>query len=137
MMRSRYSLLTELLLLGGVCVALLIWVIPAQTSEGGFGLSPAFLPTMLTVALLALVLCDGALRLLAKRDEPAYPAGFDALARILGVAVIGALALRFGGVVLAGAVTSAAGLLALGELRPLPVLVTTLVSGGALWLVFG
>ncbi|WP_454654936.1 hypothetical protein [Bosea beijingensis] len=67
MMRSRASLLAETLLLCGGCLALMFWIIPAQTSEGGFGLSPAFLPTMLSAAILLLVLGDGALRLAAPK----------------------------------------------------------------------
>lgn len=136
-MRSRASFLGEMLLLGGALLALLVWIIPAQTSEGGFGLSPAFLPTALTVALLVLVLGDGALRLFAGREELAYPEGYGALWRILAVTVLGALVLRFGGVALAGAVTSAAGLLVLGERRPLPLVATTVLCGGILWFVFG
>ena len=136
-MRSRRSLLAEMLLLSGFCVALLVWIIPNQTSEGGFGLSPAFLPTALTAALLALLVLDGGQRLLARRAEAAYPEGFGALGRILVVAVLGALTLRFAGIVLAGAVSSAAGMLILGERRALPVLATALICGGTLWLAFG
>lgn len=136
-MRSRRSLLAEMLLLSGFCVALLVWIIPNQTSEGGFGLSPAFLPTALTAALLALLVLDGGQRLLARRAEAVYPEGFGALGRILVVAVLGALTLRFGGIVLAGAVSSAAGMLILGERRALPILATALICGGTLWLAFG
>jgi hypothetical protein len=136
-MRSQASFLAEMLVLGAAFLALIVWVIPAQTSEGGFGLSPAFLPTTLAIVLLVLVLGDGALRLLRPREEPAYPAGFGALARVLGVSVIGTLALRFGGVSFAAAVTSGAGMLALGERKPLPILATVLGCGGAVWLVFG
>jgi hypothetical protein len=136
-MRSRGSLLAETALLAGFCIALLVWIIPTQTSEGGFGLSPAFLPTTLSMVMLGLIAADGALRCFAKRPEPAYPAGFGALARILALAILGALTLRFGGVALAGAVTSGSGLLLLGERRVTPILATTLVCGGTLWLTFG
>lgn len=136
-MRSRGSMLAETALLAGFCLALLVWIIPAQTSEGGFGLSPAFLPTALAAALLVLVLADGAGRLLTRRAEPAYPEGFGALGRIMALAVLGALVLRFGGVALAGAVASGAGLPLLGERRPLPILATALGCGGLLWLTFG
>jgi hypothetical protein len=136
-MRSRLSLIAETLLLAGFCVALLVWIIPAQTSEGGFGLSPAFLPTALTAALLALLVLDGGRRLVSRRAEPAYPTGIGALGRIIGLAVLGALILRFGGIVPAGAVTSAAGMVILGERRALPVLGTAIICGATLWLAFG
>lgn len=137
MMRSRGSLLAEALLLSGIFLALVLWIIPAQTSEGGFGLSPAFLPTTLALVLLALVLGDGALRLLRGRNEAAYGAGFGALARIVVVSVLGAVVLRFAGVAAAAGVTSAVGLFALGERRPLPILALALACGGVFWLVFG
>lgn len=136
-MRSRGSLLAETLLLSGFCVLMLVWIIPTQTSEGGFGLSPAFLPTTLTAALLGLLLLDGGQRLLARRAEPAYAPGHGAVWRVLFLATLGVLVMRFGGVALSGAVTSAAGLLILGERRVLPVLATALICGGTLWLAFG
>jgi hypothetical protein len=137
MMRSRGSQLAETLVLAGACLLMLVWVIPTQTSEGGFGLSPAFLPTALTGVILLLVLGDGVLRLVTRRQEPAYEGGFGALGRVLAVAILGALVLRFAGVGAAAAVTSATGLLVLGERRPLPILVTALACGGVFWLVFG
>ena len=136
MTRSRASLLAEMLLLGGGCLALLFWIIPTQTSEGGFGLSPAFLPNILAAAILLLVLADGVLRLTARRPESAYPAGFGALARSLAVAGFGAIVLAYAGVAASAALTPAAGMLAMGERRPLPVLATSALLGGAFWLVF-
>ena len=136
MMRSRASLLAEMLLLCGGCLALMFWIIPAQTSEGGFGLSPAFLPTILAAAILLLVLADGVLRMTAGRAESAYPAGFGAIARLLAVAGFGALVLGYAGIVASAAVTPAAGMLVLGERRPLPVLATSALLGAAFWLVF-
>lgn len=136
MTRSRASLVAEMLLLAGLCLALLFWIIPAQTSEGGFGLSPAFLPSACAGAILVLVVADGILRLARRQAEPAYPEGYGALARILAVAVVSAVLLRHGGVALSGAATPAIGMLALGVRRPLPILATAALCGGALWLVF-
>lgn len=135
MTRSRASLLAEMLLLCGGCLVLLFWIIPTQTSEGGFGLSPAVLPNILAAAILLLVLADGGLRLAAGRHGSAYPAGCGALARSLAVAGFGAIVLAYAGVAASAALTPAAGMLALGERRPLPVLATAALLGGAFWLV--
>ncbi|CAM5764408.1 hypothetical protein [Bosea minatitlanensis] len=136
MTRSRASFLAEMLLLGAICLALLFWIIPAQTSEGGFGLSPAFLPDILAAAILLLVLADGVSRLRNHRVEGAYPTGVGALARVLAVAGFGALVLTYAGVAASAAATPAAGMLALGERRPLPILATAALLGGVFWLVF-
>jgi len=136
MTRSFASVLTETLILAAGFIALLIWIIPAQTSDGGFGLSPAFLPNVCAGAILALVLTDGVLRLLSRRSDAAYPENYRAALLVLAVSVVGALALMWGGVALSASVCTALGMLAMGERRPLPVILTTALCGGVFWLIF-
>lgn len=136
MTRSGASVFTETIVLVVGCLALLVWVIPAQTSEGGFGLSPAFLPNVCTAAILVLVLADGVHRRLSRRREAAYPENYRAALMILGVAVVGVLALMWGGVALSATLCTALGMLAMGERRPVPVLVITALCGGVFWLIF-
>lgn len=135
--RSRASVLAEALFLGGFSLALLVWIIPAQTSEGGIGLSPAFLPEVCAAAIGILVLLDGAGRLLRGAPAAAYPEGWAALLRIGGISLLGGLVLAWAGVTAAALATCAAGLLVLGERRPLVIAATLLICGGAVWLVFG
>lgn len=136
MTRSVASVVTETLFLVAGCLALLLWIIPAQTSEGGFGLSPAFLPNACTAAIVVLVLADGVQRLLSGRRDTVYPENYRAALLIGGVAVAGALALMWGGVALSATVCTALGMLAMGERRPVPVLMITALCGGVFWLIF-
>ena len=134
--RSRVSLLIEAAVLIGACVLALVWFIPAQTSEGGFGLSPAFLPKLCVAAIGLLIAADAVLRLVRRKSEPAYAEGWGAFMRLASAACLGTLALRFGGMVAAVAVCCVATALALGERRPVYVLAPALVCAGVFWLVF-
>lgn len=49
--------LGELLVVGGACLAMIFWIIPAQTSSGGeLGLSPQLVPTVCAAAIGLLTL---------------------------------------------------------------------------------
>jgi hypothetical protein len=135
--RSRVSLAVEAVVLIGICGLALTWFIPAQTSAGGFGLSPAFLPNLCVAAIAVLVAADAVLRVVRRRTEPAYAEGWRAFVRLAAAACLGTLALRFGGMVAAAAVCCVATALALGERRPVHVLAPALVCAGVFWLVFG
>ena len=133
--RSRASLLVEAVVLVVVCVLALVWFIPAQTSEGGFGLSPGFLPKLCVAAIGVLIAADGVLRLIPRRSEPTYAEGWGAFLRLAAATCLGTLALRFGGMVPAAAVCCIATALALGE-RRLVHTAPALVCAAVFWLVF-
>ena len=80
--RTRASLLIEAVVLTGVCLLALFWLIPAQTSEGGFGLSPAFLPKLCVAVIGLLIAADGVLRLVRRVPQPRYAEGWGAFARV-------------------------------------------------------
>jgi hypothetical protein len=134
--RSRASLAIEALVLVGLCVLALAWFIPAQTSAGGFGLSPGFLPNLCVAAIGVLVGADGVLRFVRRTAEPSYAEGWGAFIRLAAAALLGTLALRFGGMIAAVAVCCVATALALGERRPVYVLAPALVCAAVIWLVF-
>lgn len=134
--RSRLSLLVEAVVLTGVCVFALVWLIPAQTSEGGIGLSPAFLPKLCVAAMGLLIAADGVLRLVRTSPQPRYPEGWGAFFRIGTAACLGTVALYLGGTVPAVAVCCVATALALGERRLAYIILPALVCAAAVWLVF-
>ncbi len=134
--RSRVSLAIEAVVLIGTCVLALAWFIPTQTSAGGFGLSPAFLPNLCVAAIAVLIAADAVLRFVRGTAEPSYAEGWGAFMRLAAAACLGTLALRFGGMVAAVAVCCVATALALGERRPVYVLAPALVCAAAFWLVF-
>jgi len=134
--RSRLSLAIEAIVLIGACVLALVWFIPAQTSEGGFGLSPAFLPNLCVAASGLLITADAVLRFLRGNAQPSYAEGWGAFLRLAAAVCLGTLALRFGGMVPAVAVCCIATALALGERRWLHVLAPALICAAVFWLVF-
>lgn len=134
--RSCVSLLIEAVMLVGACVLAFVWFIPAQTSEGGFGLSPGFLPKLCVAVIAVLIAADAGLRFARRTAEPSYAEGWGAFMRLAAAACLGTLTLRFGGMVAAVAVSCAATALALGERRLIHVLAPALVCAAAFWLVF-
>ena len=134
--RSRVSLAVEAVVLIGICGLALVWFIPAQTSEGGFGLSPAFLPKLCVAAIGLLITADAVLRFLRGNAQPSYAEGWGAFLRLAAAVCLGTLALRFGGMVPAVAVCCIATALALGERRWLHVLAPALICAAVFWLVF-
>jgi len=99
--RSIGSLLIEAVVLIGASILALVWFIPAQTSEGGFGLSPAFLPKLCVAAIGLLSAADACLRFVRRAPQPRYAEGWGAFLRVAVAACLGTLALYFGGTVLA------------------------------------
>lgn len=134
--RSGLSLLIEALVLTGACLLALIWVIPAQTSEGGFGLSPAFLPKLCVVAIALLIAADGVLRFVRRVPQPRYAEGWRAFFRLGAAVCLGTFALHFGGTVAAVAVSCIATALALGERRLPYLLLPALLCAAVFWLIF-
>ena len=134
--RSRMSLLAEAVVLSGACILALVWLIPAQTSEGGIGLSPAFLPKLCVAAMALLVAADGILRFVRATPQPRYSEGWGAFFRIGAAACVGTVALYLGGTILAVAVCCVATALALGERRLAYIVLPALVCAAAVWLVF-
>lgn len=135
-MRSRAAQLFEAAVLAGACLLAFKWLIPAQTSEGGIGLSPAFLPRLCAAAAGLLIAVDGVLRFLRQAPDARYAEGWAAFLRLGTAACLGTLALYFGGIVPAVVVCCVATALALGERRLPHVLLPALCCAAAFWLVF-
>jgi hypothetical protein len=133
-LRSRGSVLAELLCLVGLVLLAYFWIIPSQVSGGGFGLDPGFLPRFCVVAIGALVAADGVKRLIGGERVEIYPERWSALVYVGAFAVLGAVVLRFGGVAASAAVTVPVGMLALGERRPILIIAATAVVAGFLFL---
>ena len=134
--RSGVSLLIEALVLSGACFVLFVHLIPAQTSDGGIGLSPAFLPKLCVVAMGLLIVADGVLRLVQRTPPPRYSEGWGPFFRLGIAACSGTFVLQFGGPVAAVAVCCIATALALGERRLLHLFLPALFCGTVFWLVF-
>lgn len=132
-LRSRGSVLAELVVLAGLALAGYFWIIPSQVSGGGLGLNPGFLPSFCIAAIGALVVADGVKRLIGGRVET-YPEHWSALLYVGAMAVLGAVILRFGGVAASAAVTIPIGMLALGERRPMLIVVATATVAGFLFI---
>jgi hypothetical protein len=134
--RSRISLLVEAVVLAGACFLAFIWLVPAQTSEGGIGLSPAFLPKLCVAAIGLLIAADGVLRLVRRAPQPRYAEGWGAFFRLGVAACLGTLALHFGGIVGAVAVCCIATALALGERQLTYLVLPALFCTTLFWFVF-
>ncbi|MFL9826383.1 tripartite tricarboxylate transporter TctB family protein [Rhodoplanes sp. SY1] len=134
--RSRLSVVAEAVLLGAAALAAVVWIIPAQTSDGGIGLSPAVFPTVCAIALGVFVIADAALRLLRAAPGERYPDGWGAFVRIGAVAVLGVCLLPVVGIAGCALAMVPAGMLVLGERRPLRIVVAALACAGLVWLVF-
>ncbi|WP_238121074.1 MULTISPECIES: hypothetical protein [unclassified Xanthobacter] len=136
-LRSRGSLLLEAALLGALTLLVVFVVIPAETSAGGIGLSPAFLPTVCAAAAGFFAVVDALLRVLRAEPSARYPEGWTAFFRIGAVAVAGVVILAYAGPGACALVTVPAGMAMLGERRPLPLLAAGLVCGGIFRLLVG
>jgi len=134
--RSRVSLLVEAAVLTAACFLAFIWLIPVQTSEGGIGLSPAFLPKLCVAAIGGLIAADGVLRFVRRVPQPRYIGGWEALFRLGVAACLGAIALHFGGIVGGVAVCCIATALALGEKRLTYLALPALFCTTLFWLIF-
>lgn len=133
-LRSRSSVFAETLCLAGLALVAFVWIIPSQVSGGGLGLDPGFLPRLSAAAIGLLVLADGVKRVAGGQPGEAYPAGWSALVRIGGLAVLGAIVLQLAGIAAAAFVTIPVGMLILGERRPLLIVATTALVAGLLYL---
>ena len=123
--RSSGSLIAETLGITGFAFLAVVWIIPTQSVGTGIGLAPSFFPIVCTGAVGMLVLLDGVIRISHAAPEPLYEAGWAALVRLGSVAVLGAVVLQFAGGTMCALVTVPAGMLVLGERRPLVILFTT------------
>lgn len=132
-LRSRGSVIAELLCLTGLALLAFFWIIPSQVSGGGLGLDPGFLPRFCVVAIALLVVADGIKRLVGGEHVEAYAERWSALAYVGSIAVLGAVILRFGGAAVSAAVTIPVGMLALGERRPILIIAATAVVAGVLF----
>ena len=96
-LRSRGSVIAELLCLAGLALLAFFWIIPSQVSGGGVGLDPGFLPRFCVVAIALLVAADGMKRLVGGERVEAYAERWSALVYVGAIAVLGAVILRIGG----------------------------------------
>lgn len=133
-LRSRSSVLAELVFLAGLALLAYFWIVPSQVSGGGLGLDPGFLPRFCAAVIGALVVADGAKRLIGGERVEAYAERWSALVYVGALAVFGAIVLRFGGVAASAAVTIPVGMLALGERRPILIIAATAVVAGFLFI---
>jgi hypothetical protein len=133
-LRSRGSVIAELLCLTGLALLAFFWIIPSQVSGGGVGLDPGFLPRFCVVAIALLGAADGMKRLVGGERVEAYAERWSALVYVGAIAVLGAVILRFGGVAASALVTIPVGMLALGERRPVLIIAATAVVAGVLFL---
>jgi hypothetical protein len=133
-LRSRGSVLAELLFLIGLALLAYFWIIPSQVSGGGLGLDPGFLPRFCVAAIGALIVADGLKRLVGGERVEAYAERWSALAYIGGISVLGAAILQIGGVAASALVTIPIGMLALGERRPILIIAATAVVAGFLFM---
>ena len=133
-LRSRSSVVAEMLCLVGLALLAVFWIIPSQVSGGGLGLDPGFLPRLCAGVIGVLTLLDG-VRRLSSRGTPngAYASGWSALIRIGGLALLGAIAVRFASLAVAAAITIPIGMVLLGDRRPLLIGLTTAFIAGAFW----
>lgn len=134
--RGRLSVVAEAGLIGGAALAAVAWIIPAQTSDGGIGLSPAVFPTVCAAALGVLALADALLRLVRGAPGERYPDGWSAFGRIGAVAILGTVVLAVAGIAACALVMVPAGMLVLGERRPLRLAGAALACAGLVWLIF-
>ena len=132
-LRSRGSVIAELLCLAGLALLAFFWIIPSQVSGGGVGLDPGFLPRFCVGAIALLVAADGMKRLVGGERVEAYAERWSALVYVGAIAVLGAVILRFGGVAASALVTIPVGMLALGERRPVLIIAATAVVAGVLF----
>ncbi len=125
----------ELAVVGGASLLAIFWVIPSQTTPGeNFGLSPTMVPIVCATAIGLLALLQFAAGILRRAAPQPGGGGFAvagavALAAIIGVAVIGAAGLIWGGPLIAGLVS-----LGIGERRP--VVLGAIVGGAAAIILF-
>jgi hypothetical protein len=130
--RSRGSVVAELLILTGAALLAVFWIIPSQVSGGGLGLDPGFLPRLCAVAIGILVFLDGVRRLLGRSpQDEAYASGWSALILIGGLALLGAVAIRFASIAVAAVLVIPIGMVLLGERRPLLIALTTALVAGS------
>lgn len=132
----RGAVLLEMVVLCGLGLAAVFWIIPTQTSGGGLGLYPAFLPTACAVAVTALVFLDGVIRLLKPAKATGVGEPWGALLRIGGISVLGVGVLQFVGAAACGFVVLPAAMIALGERSWVRIIVTTAIGAGGLALIF-
>lgn len=135
--RSRSAAFREAAVVGGLGLGA-VWLISVQTKSGDvLGLSPAFLPNVCAVAIVALTAIGLSIRLW--RPEPLRPervAPWWPAALVFGVAIAGVMALQLAGPLASGLTAVALGLAAMRE-RRMPVLASTLaVTALVLILIF-
>ena len=138
MVFPRGRILAECAAVCGLGLLAAFWIIPAQTSGGGLGLNPAFLPTLCALVIAGLAVLDGAFRLAAPAPPHSgeEPSAWRAFIRLQLVALAAALALHVGGVAGCALVGLPAGMLALGEKQWLRIVLTTALGTAGLVLAF-
>jgi len=134
--RSTLSLLVEAVVLVGASLLAYVWLIPAQTSAGGLGLSPAVLPKFCVAVIGLLIAGDVASRFVQGLPQPTYSEGWSAFFRLAAAVALAALALKLGGTIAAVAVCCVATALALDERRLPYLILPALLCAAAFWLVF-
>lgn len=113
--------LGELIVVGGASLAMIFWIIPAQTSPGGeLGLSPQLLPTVCSAAIGLLTLFRFIATLVSTpAPEPGGDAPIHYALSVIVATVAGIVAVAWLGWTIGGAILALLVLLVLAERRPL------------------
>ena len=126
--------LGELIVVGGASLAMIFWIIPAQTTSGGeLGLSPQLVPTVCSAAIGLLTLLRFIATLIATpAPEPGDDAPIHYALTMIAATAAGIAAIAYLGWAIGGAILALLVLLVLGERRLLmlsllPVLVAVLL----------
>ncbi|MDS1136145.1 hypothetical protein [Nitratireductor indicus] len=126
--------LGELIVVGGASLAMIFWIIPAQTSSGGeLGLSPQLVPTVCSAAIGLLTLFRFIATLISTpAPEPGDDAPIHYALTMIAATAAGIAAIAYLGWAIGGAILALLVLLVLGERRLLmlsllPVLVAVLL----------
>lgn len=124
----------ELIVVGGASLAMIFWIIPAQTTSGGeLGLSPQLVPTVCSAAIGLLTLLRFIATLIATpAPEPGDDAPIHYALTMIAATAAGIAAIAYLGWAIGGAILALLVLLVLGERRLLmlsllPVLVAVLL----------
>ncbi len=129
--------LGELIVVGGASLAMVFWIIPAQTSSGGeLGLSPQLVPTVCSAAIGLLTVFRFIASLVSTQaSEPGDGAPIWYALSIIAATAAGIAAIAHLGWAIGSAILSLFVLPVLGERKPLMLAVMPVVVAALLFLI--
>jgi len=129
---ARLWIFAETGLLCALGLIAIFWLIPAETTGGGIGLTPAALPIVCVAAAMSLVVLDAFVRLLGWIAPSETPLHAAPALRVIALCVIGAGLLRFMNPALCTALLLPPLMLLLGERRIVRIVTTTAITAAIL-----